>query len=955
MRRAFLLCAAIAFAIACGDSVTEPVPNRTRSTPPVSFATSTSEDGLVITTDKDDYSPGDTVHFTGSGWQAGDTLDIVLVDDAETQETHSWSVTVVEDGTFQDSTYVVDTDDLGVTFTLTATSRATGRSLTVVFTDGNFKYTTSPANLVASITLTQRATTTCPGGMNQGSVTANYNANVALNTSSHYVFSVPTVSGYTYDGYTLGNNNITVSPASDPGNNQLCVVSLASGAGSMELAYLDNTTTELGHTPTTTNVAQSVTFTATVKDHLGSSVGNKGSVTFYEFTGTQTCVNPGAAVALAGPSNLNPSGQASFQTTTLTAGTHVLTACYGGTSAFTASFGSATHVVGTPDTQAPVINCTVPNPAVWYSDNVTVPCTASDAGSGLANSADASFSLSTNVSAGTETPTAGTGNRQVCDNLNNCATAGPYSFRVDRKAPVISCGAADGTWHAANISIGCTASDAGSGLANAGDASFSLSTSVAVGSETNNASTDSKSVVDVAGNSANAGPIGGNMIDRKAPVVSCGSSDGVWHAANVSISCSASDGGSGLANAADASFNLSTSVAAGTETSTASTGSRNVLDNVGNSATGGPVTGNMIDRKAPLVSCNAADGSWHADDVSIGCTASDGGSGLANAGDGSFNLTTSVTAGEETNDASTGSKLVADAVGNSATAGPVAGNKVDKKAPAVSCGSADTDWHATNISISCSASDGGSGLQDPADGSFALMTSVAAGNETNNAATGSKMVPDAVGNSVTAGPIVGNRIDRKAPVVTLTCPASSLLLNAPVTASWSATENGSGFAGPSSGTISVPTGTVGPNKTVAVQGGVTQDAVGNSSNPSNSCSYSVAFVFAGFRTPVDNGVMNTANSGQAIPLKWELRDYAGIPVTNLASVSVTAVTLSCAAGSTTDLIEEYAAGASGLINNGGGSYQFNWKTPASYAKSCKTMSLDLGEGTPRTAAFEFKQ
>ena len=56
------------------------------------------------------------------------------------------------------------------------------------------------------------------------------------------------------------------------------------------------------------------------------------------------------------------------------------------------------------DASAPTVNCTVPNLTIWYADNVTVPCTASDP-SGLANSADASFSLSTTVPAGTETAT----------------------------------------------------------------------------------------------------------------------------------------------------------------------------------------------------------------------------------------------------------------------------------------------------------------------------------------------------------------------------------------------------------------------------------------------------------------------------------------------------------------------------------------------------------------------
>jgi hypothetical protein len=42
------------------------------------------------------------------------------------------------------------------------------------------------------------------------------------------------------------------------------------------------------------------------------------------------------------------------------------------------------------------------------------------------------------------------------------------------------------------------------------------------------------------------------------------------------------------------------------------------------------------------------------------------------------------------------------------------------------------------------------------------------------------------------------------------------------------------------------------------------------------------------------------------------------------------------------LVEEYAAGSSGLQNLGDGYYQFNWKTPTSYAGSCKSIKLVFG-------------
>ncbi|HZN97542.1 MAG TPA: hypothetical protein VFB61_07435, partial [Gemmatimonadales bacterium] len=160
MRRALLFCAAIAFAIACGDNITEPIPERTKAVSvPVSFATTTTEDGLSISTDKDDYQPGDVVHLTGHGWQPGDVLDIVLTDDPLTHDPHQWTVNVGEDGTFQDDTYVVDEGDLNVSFTLVATSRATGRSLTVRFTDNiPAGSVTVTLNGVSSVTVSPSAT-----------------------------------------------------------------------------------------------------------------------------------------------------------------------------------------------------------------------------------------------------------------------------------------------------------------------------------------------------------------------------------------------------------------------------------------------------------------------------------------------------------------------------------------------------------------------------------------------------------------------------------------------------------------------------------------------------------------------------------------------------------------------------------------------------------------------------
>lgn len=114
------------------------------------------------------------------------------------------------------------------------------------------------------------------------------------------------------------------------------------------------------------------------------------------------------------------------------------------------------------------------------------------------------------------------------------------------------------------------------------------------------------------------------------------------------------------------------------------------------------------------------------------------------------------------------------------------------------------------------------------------------------------------------------------------------------------------------------------------------------------------YLITGFFQPVDNlPTPNVAKAGRAIPLKWRLTDVRGAPVTTLTSVSVTVSSLVCAIGSTADALEEYSAGSSGLQNLGDGYYQYNWKTPTSYARSCKTVKVDVGDGVVLTAEFQF--
>jgi hypothetical protein len=124
---------------------------------------------------------------------------------------------------------------------------------------------------------------------------------------------------------------------------------------------------------------------------------------------------------------------------------------------------------------------------------------------------------------------------------------------TDVTPPTVTCAGSDGQWHGANVSIPCTASDSQSGLADPSQASFSLSTNVSAGQETANAQTNSVRVCDNAGNCTTAGPISGNMIDRKPPTITLTTPANHAHYSvlftpPVRAGYSCADGGSGVAS-----------------------------------------------------------------------------------------------------------------------------------------------------------------------------------------------------------------------------------------------------------------------------------------------------------------------------------------------------------------------------------------------------------------------
>jgi hypothetical protein len=93
-------------------------------------------------------------------------------------------------------------------------------------------------------------------------------------------------------------------------------------------------------------------------------------------------------------------------------------------------------------------------------------------------------------------------------------------------------------------------------------------------------------------------------------------------------------------------------------------------------------------------------------------------------------------------------------------------------------------------------------------------------------------------------------------------------------------------------------------------------------------------------------------------VKWRLTDGNGTPISDPSSfLGLYSFSASCGDffGDATDVVEEYAAGASGLQYKGDGNWQYNWKTPKTYVGQCRNMYIIFVNGSSSPIAkFKFK-
>jgi hypothetical protein len=334
------------------------------------------------------------------------------------------------------------------------------------------------------------------------------------------------------------------------------------------------------------------------------------------------------------------------------------------------------------------------------------------------------------------------------------AADGPDAVQVrlalaDQNVPEVMCDPPPTGWHTDNVALACRASDSESGLADpSADASFTLSTTVPDGEEDARAVTETRTVCDVAGNCAHAGPLGWVAVDRAAPRIAFEVSPEPlvrgdwWNVSRVAVQVTASDltGVGSLACSVDGV-------------------TRTFAQTRGATTTSGTFYVNLEGRH--VAACTATDRLGH-----VGSAARDVNLDLKNP------LAPTATADRPADDLVYG-------------------------------------WHRDSVTVSF-ADNGDPLLADGSAGSGVDPASVPAPQtfDRSGTFTASGTVSDRAGR-VSASRSLTVKVDADPPSSTLTCPSSPVTLGASATARWADADGQSGLAGTSGGTVALDTAAVG--------------------------------------------------------------------------------------------------------------------------------------------------
>ncbi|MBI3409430.1 MAG: Ig-like domain repeat protein [Planctomycetes bacterium] len=218
----------------------------------------------------------------------------------------------------------------------------------------------NPASFLQSVTFTATVTAADAGaGMPSGTVTfiegaTVLAANVALDATGHAIFSISTLA--------VGTHDIVATFTG--------AVGWGGSFGTVTQQIVEGTSTAVGSSLSVANFGQAISFTATV-----SSLDSPSDIP----TGTVTFTEGATILAVVAVDN---SGQASFSTSTLSVGSHNITAAFTGANGFTDSSGVSPAVLVQEGTAVTIFGA--PNSSIFGQlVTFTATVTAVDAGAGV--------------------------------------------------------------------------------------------------------------------------------------------------------------------------------------------------------------------------------------------------------------------------------------------------------------------------------------------------------------------------------------------------------------------------------------------------------------------------------------------------------------------------------------------------------------------------------------------
>jgi hypothetical protein len=306
----------------------------------------------VVRTDKGDYAPGQTVTITGSGWQAGETVKLTLHMDPLRASDTELSATADGSGNFTNTEFAPGDYDVGVRFVLTAVGQTSGARAQTTFTDGSVDG--------ATVNIRAANCTSAPGPITVGTIVcATGTISVGGNgTGGDYRKQWVPPTGVT----PSPARDILVTNASNGDSYQDTFAPTSAGTWTFLICKTSNAgPCSSGNTiqPTTFVVSGTVaTNTVVTSSANPSTYGN--SVTFTATVTGSTNPQCGAVefkdgATSLGSVTLSSSNVVTLATSSLSAGTHPITAVYT-PAASGCSFGTSTS--------APALSQTVNKRAV---------------------------------------------------------------------------------------------------------------------------------------------------------------------------------------------------------------------------------------------------------------------------------------------------------------------------------------------------------------------------------------------------------------------------------------------------------------------------------------------------------------------------------------------------------------------------------------------------------------